>query len=61
MRLGAVLLWGDDVSRFRWQVRFAEELAYAAHKLVWLQRTRSFITSWPMRRSVNREFPWSPT
>lgn len=30
MRLGTILLWGDDVSRFRRQVRLAEELGCAA-------------------------------
>lgn len=30
MRLGTILLWGEDLSRFRQQVRLAEELGYAA-------------------------------
>ncbi|NDJ87903.1 LLM class flavin-dependent oxidoreductase [Mycolicibacter kumamotonensis] len=29
MRLGTILLWGDDLSRFRSQVRLAEDLGYA--------------------------------
>jgi 5,10-methylenetetrahydromethanopterin reductase len=28
MRLGSILLWGDDVSRFRREVRLAEDLGY---------------------------------
>jgi alkanesulfonate monooxygenase SsuD/methylene tetrahydromethanopterin reductase-like flavin-dependent oxidoreductase (luciferase family) len=29
MKLGTILLWGDDLSRFRQQVRLAEDLGYA--------------------------------
>lgn len=29
MRLGTILLWGNDLSRFRQQVRLAEELGYS--------------------------------